>query len=99
MSKRQSIAIILLGYALMLYGSMVLGVVNDKPIIAALGAIASFVVCYPRLIKLLEQWGKQSLWDINISNMAKIIYFGTNGGSGHYPIGIDEPLNGDEYNK
>ena len=55
MSKRQSIAIILLGYALMLYGSLVLGVVNDKPIIAAFGAIASFVVCYPLLIKLLEQ--------------------------------------------
>lgn len=55
MSKRQSIAIILLGYALMLYGSLVLGVVNYKPIIAAFGAIASFVVCYLRLIKLLEQ--------------------------------------------
>lgn len=55
MSKIQSIAIILLGYALMLYGSLVLGVVNYKPIIAAFGAIASFVVCYPRLIKLLEQ--------------------------------------------
>ena len=31
--------------------------------------------------------------------MAYIIYFGTNGKSGHYPIGIDEPLNKDEYNK
>lgn len=31
--------------------------------------------------------------------MAKIIYFGTNGKSGHYPIGIDKSLNGDEYNK
>lgn len=31
--------------------------------------------------------------------MAKIIYFGTNGKSGHYPIGIDDSLNGDEYEK
>lgn len=30
--------------------------------------------------------------------MAKIIYFGTNGESGHYPIGIDETLTEDEYN-
>lgn len=29
--------------------------------------------------------------------MAKIIYFGTNGSSGHYPIGIDESLSSDEY--
>ena len=29
--------------------------------------------------------------------MAEIIYFGTNGGSGHSPIGIDKTLNGDEY--
>ena len=29
--------------------------------------------------------------------MAEIIYFGTNGCSGHYPIGIDKTLNGDEY--
>lgn len=31
--------------------------------------------------------------------MAKIIYFGTNGSSGHYPIGIDGSLNEDEYKK
>ena len=31
--------------------------------------------------------------------MAKIIYFGTNGCSGHYPIGIDMALTGEEYNK
>ena len=31
--------------------------------------------------------------------MAKIIYFGTNGCSGHYPIGIDMTLTGEEYNK
>ena len=31
--------------------------------------------------------------------MAKIIYFGTNGGYGHYPIGIDGSLNEDEYKK
>lgn len=31
--------------------------------------------------------------------MAKIIYFGTNGCSGHNPIGIDESLNEDEYKK
>ena len=30
--------------------------------------------------------------------MAEIIYFGTNGESGHYPIGIDETLTDDEYN-
>ena len=29
--------------------------------------------------------------------MAEIIYFGTNGSSGHYPIGIDKTLTGDEY--
>lgn len=29
--------------------------------------------------------------------MAEIIYFGTNGCSGHYPIGIDKTLNWDEY--
>lgn len=29
--------------------------------------------------------------------MAEIIYFGTNGCSGHHPIGIDKTLNGDEY--
>lgn len=29
--------------------------------------------------------------------MAEIIYFGTNGCSGHYPIGIDKKLTGDEY--
>lgn len=28
--------------------------------------------------------------------MAKIIYFGTNGCSGHYPIGIDVTLTGEE---
>ena len=31
--------------------------------------------------------------------MAKIIYFGTNGCSGHYPIGIDMTLTGEEYDK
>lgn len=31
--------------------------------------------------------------------MAKIIYFGTNGCSGHDPIGIDKPLNEGEYKK
>lgn len=31
--------------------------------------------------------------------MAEIIYFGTNGCSGHYPIGIDKTLTGEEYNK
>ena len=31
--------------------------------------------------------------------MAKIIYFGANGCSGHYPIGIDMTLTGEEYNK
>nr|DAP82083.1 MAG TPA: hypothetical protein [Caudoviricetes sp.] len=31
--------------------------------------------------------------------MAEIIYFGTNGCSGHYPIGIDMTLTGEEYNK
>lgn len=31
--------------------------------------------------------------------MAKIIYFGTNGCSGHYPIGIDETLTNEEYKK
>ena len=31
--------------------------------------------------------------------MAKIIYFGTNGCSGHYPIGIDMALTGEEYDK
>lgn len=31
--------------------------------------------------------------------MAKIIYFGTNRCSGHYPIGIDMALTGEEYNK
>ena len=31
--------------------------------------------------------------------MAKIIYFGTNGSSGHYPIGIDESLSHEEYSK
>lgn len=30
--------------------------------------------------------------------MAEIIYFGTNGCSGHYPIGIDQTLTGAEYN-
>lgn len=30
--------------------------------------------------------------------MAEIIYFGTNGCSGHYPIGIDKTLSNDEYN-
>lgn len=30
--------------------------------------------------------------------MAKIIYFGANGCSGHYPIGIDMALTGEEYN-
>ena len=29
--------------------------------------------------------------------MAEIIYFGTNGCSGHYPIGIDKTLTGAEY--
>lgn len=29
--------------------------------------------------------------------MAEIIYFGTNGCSGHYPIGIDKKLTGAEY--
>ena len=31
--------------------------------------------------------------------MAKIIYLGTNGCSGHYPIGIDMTLTGEEYDK
>lgn len=31
--------------------------------------------------------------------MAKIIYFGTNGCSGHYPIGIDMTLTGEESRK
>lgn len=31
--------------------------------------------------------------------MAEIIYFGTNGGSGHYPIGIDKTLTREEYKK
>ena len=31
--------------------------------------------------------------------MAKIIYFGTNGSSGHFPIGIDESLDEKEYSK
>ena len=31
--------------------------------------------------------------------MAKIIYFGTNGRSGYYPIGIDMTLTGEKYNK
>ena len=31
--------------------------------------------------------------------MAKIIYFGTNGESGHYPIGIDKALTVEEYSK
>lgn len=30
--------------------------------------------------------------------MAEIIYFGTNGSSGHYPIGIDNSLTEAEYN-
>lgn len=30
--------------------------------------------------------------------MAEIIYFGTNGGSGHSPIGIDKTLTNAEYN-
>ena len=30
--------------------------------------------------------------------MADIIYFGTNGESGHYPMGIDKTLSNDEYN-
>ena len=30
--------------------------------------------------------------------MADIIYFGTNGKSGHYPMGIDKMLSNDEYN-
>lgn len=30
--------------------------------------------------------------------MAEIIYFGTNGRSGHYPIGIDKTLTATEYN-
>lgn len=30
--------------------------------------------------------------------MAEIIYFGTNGCAGHYPIGIDKTLSNDEYN-
>ena len=30
--------------------------------------------------------------------MAEIIYFGTNGGSGHSPIGIDKTLTKTEYN-
>ena len=29
--------------------------------------------------------------------MADIVYFGTNGCSGHYPIGIDKTLTGAEY--
>ncbi len=29
--------------------------------------------------------------------MADIIYFGTNGESGHYPMGIDKTLSNDEY--
>lgn len=29
--------------------------------------------------------------------MAEIIYFGTNGCSGHYPMGIDKTLTGAEY--
>ena len=29
--------------------------------------------------------------------MAKIIYFGTNGGSGHAPIGMDKTLTPEEY--
>ena len=32
-------------------------------------------------------------------NMAEIIYFGTNGKSGHYPIGIDKTLTNEEYEK
>lgn len=31
--------------------------------------------------------------------MAEIIYFGTNGRSGHYPIGIDKTLTNEEYGK
>lgn len=31
--------------------------------------------------------------------MAKIVYFGTNGSSGHTAIGIDANLKNDEYNK
>lgn len=31
--------------------------------------------------------------------MAEIIYFGTNGKSGHYPIGIDKTLTNEEYQK
>lgn len=31
--------------------------------------------------------------------MAEIIYFGTNGRSGHYPIGIDKTLTNEEYVK
>lgn len=30
-------------------------------------------------------------------NMAEIIYFGTDGCPGHYPIGIDKTLTGTEY--
>lgn len=30
---------------------------------------------------------------------AKIIYFGTNGCPGHYPLGIDVPLTHEEYKK
>ena len=31
-------------------------------------------------------------------NMADIIYYGTNGEPGHYPMGIDKTLSNDEYN-
>lgn len=31
--------------------------------------------------------------------MAEVIYFGTNGESGHYPIGIDKALTVEEYSK